>query len=444
VQVSKIPIDQLNPAVYNPRKDLKPGDPEYKKLKRSIQEFGYVEPIVWNKRTGNIVGGHQRYKVLLDLGHTEVDCVVVDLDETKEKALNLALNKIQGDWDNEKLKDLLQELDTGEFDIELTGFDVDEIEELIAQFAPEESEVEEDDFDPEENIPEIPVTQPGDLWILGRHRLLCGDATRPEDVARLMNGEIADLIVTDPPYNVDYVGKTKDALKIQNDKMDDNDFRRFLTNAFRIMDRHLKPGGAFYIWHADLEGYNFRGACQDAGWQVRQCLIWNKNTIVLGRQDYQWKHEPCLYGWKDGAAHYFIDDRTQATVIEDKGLDFKKMKKEELVALLKEIFSDKVSTTVINEDKPMRSAEHPTMKPLKLLERLIKNSSRPGELVLDIFGGSGSTMMTCEQLNRTCYMMELDPIYCDVIVQRYINLKGHDGDVYLERDGNKIAFSNVT
>jgi site-specific DNA-methyltransferase (adenine-specific) len=239
-----------------------------------------------------------------------------------------------------------------------------------------------------------------------------------------MNGEIADLIVTDPPYNVDYVGKTKDALKIQNDKMADNDFRRFLTNAFRVMDRHLKPGGAFYIWHADSEGYNFRGACQDAGWQVRQCLIWNKNTIVLGRQDYHWKHEPCLYGWKDGAAHYFIDDRTQATVIEDKGLDFKKMKKEELVALLKEIFSDKVSTTVINEDKPMRSAEHPTMKPLKLLERLIKNSSRPGELVLDTFGGSGSTMMTCEQLNRTCYIMEIDPVYCDVIVKRWENFTG--------------------
>ncbi len=443
MQISKLPIGQLNPAAHNPRKDLQPGDPEYEKLKRSIQEFGYVEPIVWNKRTGNIVGGHQRHKILLDMGMQEVDCVVVDLDEAKEKALNIALNKIQGDWDYAKLKDLLQDLDTGEFDIELTGFDVDEIEELIAQFAPEESEVEEDDFDLEENIPETPVTQPGDLWILGRHRLLCGDATRPEDVARLMNGEIADLIVTDPPYNVDYVGKTKDALKIQNDKMDDNDFRRFLTNAFRTMDRHLKPGGAFYIWHADSEGYNFRGACQDVGWQVRQCLIWNKNTIVLGRQDYHWKHEPCLYGWKDGAAHYFIDDRTQATVIEDKGMDFKKMKKAELVRLLTEIFSDKVSTTVINEDKPMRSAEHPTMKPLKLLERLIKNSSRPGELVLDTFGGSGSTMMTCEQLNRTCYMMEIDPVYCDVIVQRYINLKGHDGDVYLERDGNKIAFSNV-
>jgi DNA modification methylase len=440
--IRKIPIDQINPTAYNPRKDLQPGDPEYEKLKRSMQEFGYVEPIVWNKRNGNIVGGHQRYKVLLDMGMREVDCVVVDLDEKKEKALNLALNKIQGDWDYEKLKDLLQELDTGELDLELTGFDMGEIEDLIAQFVPEESEVEEDDFDPEENIPEIPVTQPGDLWILGRHRLLCGDATKPDDVSRLMEGKIADLIVTDPPYNVDYKGANGQTIK--NDNMGDAQFRKFLVDAFKCADNVLKPGGVFYIWHADSEGYNFRGACRDVGWEVRQCLIWNKNSFVMGRQDYHWKHEPCLYGWKDGAAHYFIDDRTQATVIEDKGLDFKKMKKEELVALLKEIFSDKVSTTVINEDKPMRSAEHPTMKPLKLLERLIKNSSRPGELVLDTFGGSGSTMMTCEQLNRTCYMMEIDPVYCDVIVQRYINLKGHDGDVYLERDGNKIAFSNVT
>jgi DNA modification methylase len=422
VQVSKIPIGQLSPAAYNPRKDLQPGDPEYEKLKRSIQEFGYVEPIVWNKRSGNIVGGHQRYKVLLDMGMSEVDCVVVDLDETKEKALNIALNKIQGDWDYIKLKDLMQELDTGEIDIELTGFDVDEIEELIAQFAPEESEVEEDDFDPEENIPEIPVTQPGDIWILGRHRLLCGDATKPDDVSRLMEGKIADLIVTDPPYNVDYKGTNGQTIK--NDNMEDAQFKKFLVDAFKCADNALKPGGVFYIWHADSEGYNFRGACRDVGWEVRQCLIWNKNSFVMGRQDYHWKHEPCLYGWKSGAAHYFIDDRTQSTVIEDKGLDFKKMKKEELVALLKEIFSDKVSTTVINEDKPMRSAEHPTMKPLKLLELLIKNSSRPGELVLDTFGGSGSTMMTCEQLNRTCYMMEIDPVYCDVIIKRWENFTG--------------------
>jgi DNA modification methylase len=429
MEIRKIPIEKLNPAAYNPRKDLQPGDPEYEKLKRSIQEFGYVEPIVWNKRTGNIVGGHQRYKVLLDMGMSEVDCVVVDLDETKEKALNLALNKIQGDWDYLKLKDILQELDTGEFDIEITGFDMGEIEDLMTQFHVPEEIVEDEVPEP----PEEPITKLGDLWILGRHRLLCGDATRPEDVARLMNGNTADLVVTDPPYNVDYGSKAESINKygyafsnrhIANDYMSEHQFTDFLASAFKNMADNLKSGGAFYIWHASTTLYEFETALRLNNLKSRQQLIWNKNSFVIGRQDYQWKHEPCLYGWKDGAAHYFIDDRTQATVIEDKGLDFKKMKKEELVALLKEIFSDKVSTTVINEDKPMRSAEHPTMKPLKLLGRLIKNSSRPGELVLDTFGGSGSTMMTCEQLNRICYMMELDPIYCDVIIKRWENLTG--------------------
>ena len=440
MQVKTVKISELRPHPKNPR--VHP-DSAIEKLERSIKEFGWTNPILVSA-DGYILAGHARLKAAEKAGISEVPVIYLPLEGAKAEAYLIADNRLQDetDWDYEKLKDLLQDLDTGEFDIELTGFDVDEIEELIAQLAPEESEVEEDDFDPEENIPEIPVTQPGEIWILGRHRLLCGDATKPDDVSRLTEGKIADLIVTDPPYNVDYKGANGQTIK--NDNMGDAQFKKFLVDAFKCADNALKPGGVFYIWHADSEGYNFRGACRDVGWEVRQCLIWNKNSFVMGRQDYHWKHEPCLYGWKDGAAHYFIDDRTQATVIEDKGLDFKKMKKEELVGLLTEIFSDKVSTTVINEDKPMRSAEHPTMKPLKLLERLIKNSSRPGELVLDTFGGSGSTMMTCEQLNRTCYMMEIDPVYCDVIVQRYINLKGHDGDVYLERDGNKIAFPNVT
>ncbi|HHU82519.1 MAG TPA: site-specific DNA-methyltransferase [Firmicutes bacterium] len=440
MEIKTVKISELRPHPKNPR--VHP-DSAIEKLERSIKEYGWTNPVLVSA-DGYVLAGHARLKAAEKAGIKEVPVIYLPLEGAKAEAYLIADNRLQDetDWDYEKLKDLLQDLDTGEFDIELTGFDVDEIEELIAQFAPEESEVEEDDFDPEENIPEIPVTQPGDIWILGRHRLLCGDATKPDDVSRLMEGKIADLIVTDPPYNVDYKGANGQTIK--NDNMEDAQFKKFLVDAFKCADNALKPGGVFYIWHADSEGYNFRGACRDVGWEVRQCLIWNKNSFVMGRQDYHWKHEPCLYGWKNGAAHYFIDDRTQSTVIEDKGLDFKKMKKEELVALLKEIFSDKVSTTVINEDKPMCSAEHPTMKPLKLLERLIKNSSRQGELVLDTFGGSGSTMMTCEQLNRTCYMMEIDPVYCDVIVQRYINLKGHDGDVYLERDGNKIAFSNVT
>jgi len=431
MEIKTVKINELKPHPKNPR--VHP-DSAIDKLVRSIKEFGWTNPILVST-DGYILAGHARLKAAEKAGIEEVPVIYLPLEGAKAEAYLIADNRLQDetDWDYEKLKDLLQDLDTGEFDIELTGFDVDEIEELIAQFAPEESEVEEDDFDPEENIPEIPVTQPGDLWILGRHRLLCGDATRPEDVARLMNGNTADLVVTDPPYNVDYGSKAESINKygyafsnrhIANDCMSEHQFTDFLASAFKNMADNLKSGGAFYIWHASTTLYEFETALRLNNLKSRQQLIWNKNSFVLGRQDYQWKHEPCLYGWKDGAAHYFIDDRTQATVIEDKGLDFKKMKKEELVALLKEIFSDKVSTTVINEDKPMRSAEHPTMKPLKLLERLIKNSSRPGELVLDTFGGSGSTMMTCEQLNRTCYMMELDPIYCDVIIKRWENFTG--------------------
>lgn len=223
---------------------------------------------------------------------------------------------------------------------------------------------------------------------------------------------------------MDYTGKTKDALKIQNDKKTNDQFRQLLVNAFQAADNGMKPGAAFYIWHASSEVYNFTGACRETGWQVKQELIWNKNTFTLGRQDYQWKHEPCLYGWKDGAAHYFVDDRTQSTVFEDKDNDIDHMKKEEMRTLLKQLLEDRISTTVIDEDKPARSAEHPTMKPIRLLARQIKNSSKPGENVLDIFGGSGSTLITCEQLGRNCYTVELDPGYCDVIIKRWEEFTG--------------------
>lgn len=231
-----------------------------------------------------------------------------------------------------------------------------------------------------------------------------------------------DLLVTDPPYNVDYEGSN--GLKIMNDKMEKDKFYTFLLDFYKNSHNVMKPGAAFYIWHGDNERLNFQRACEDAGLTVKQCLIWNKNGIVLGRQDYQWKHEPCLYGWKEGAAHYFIDDRTQSTVIEDQQPDFKTMKKAELIELLEGIYADRISTTVINEDKPLANKEHPTTKPIKLLARLIKNSSRPKDKVLDPFGGSGSTLIACEQLNRKCYMMELDPKYCDVIVKRWEEYTG--------------------
>jgi site-specific DNA-methyltransferase (adenine-specific) len=241
--------------------------------------------------------------------------------------------------------------------------------------------------------PENPISMPGDLWVLGRHRLLCGDSTSIDAVEKLMGGAVVDLLVTDPPYNVAYEGKTSDALTIENDDMSDDDFRQFLRDVYSAADSVMRPGAAFYIWHADSEGYNFRGAAHDIGWQVRQCLIWNKNTIVLGRQDYHWKHEPCLYGWKAGAAHYWGSDRKQSTVLEF--------------------------------NKPQRNGEHPTMKPVDLIEYQIHNSSRRGEMVLDLFGGSGTTMIAAENTGRSSCLMELDPRYVDVIVNRWQNLTGN-------------------
>lgn len=233
---------------------------------------------------------------------------------------------------------------------------------------------------------------------------------------------MADLLLTDPPYNVDYEGSN--GLKIANDNMSNDSFLKFLTDAFICAYENMKLGAAFYIWHADSEGFNFRKACSNAGLKVRQCLIWNKNAMVMGRQDYQWKHEPCLYGWKEGARHYFTDSRKEVTVIEDQKPNIKKMKKEEMAKLLEEIFSDKVSTTIINENKPVSNDLHPTMKPIKLMARLIKNSSQKGEIVLDLFGGSGSSMMACEQLDRSCYTMEYDPKYVDVIIDSWEQFTG--------------------
>lgn len=432
--IEKIPVTKLQPAKYNPRKDLQPGDPEFEKLRRSVEEFGYVEPIIWNKRTGVVIGGHQRLKVLQHLGYTEVDCVVLDLDEQKEKALNVALNKISGAWDVPLLTALLRDLDESGFDATLTGFDISEMSDLFD----DQSEIKEDD--PPETAPEgTPAfTQRGDRWQLGRHVLYCGDSTEIKDVAALMGGKQVDLVVTDPPYNVAYEGSN--GLKIQNDDMPEEQFLAFLIAAFTRMREVMKPGTPFYIWHAETVGGSFRQATNQALGKVRQMLIWNKNAFTMGHQDYQWKHEACIYGWTDGGNHYFVDDRTQATVIEDKHLDINKMKKEEMRELLREVFSDKVSTTVIDENKPARNADHPTMKPLKLLARLIKNSSRQGDIVLDTFGGSGSTLITCEQLGRSCYSMELDPKYADVIVKRWLKFTGAD-HAELVRNGKKQAVS---
>ena len=389
MNIQNIETSKLIPATYNPRKDLKPEDEEYQKIKRSITEFGFVNPLIINKDM-TVIGGHQRLKVLQELGYTSVECVIVDLDKQNEKALNIALNKISGDWDTEKLESLLQELQLEDFDVSLTGFGSDEVDDILSDLV----ETKEDDFDVDQAVNEIeePVTKVGDIWILGRHRLMCGDSTQKEDVMRLMNNLDADMILTDPPYNVDYEGKTQDALKIVNDKMDNNEFYNFLHIAFKNLYDFTKEGGCIYVFHADTEGLNFRNAFINAGFKLAECLICVKNTFVMGRQDYQWKHEPILYGWKEGAAHYFINDRTQSTILEF--------------------------------DKPTRNAEHPTMKPIDLLVRLIKNSSKENNIILDLFGGSGSTLIAAEQTNRISYLMELDPKYCDVIVKRWEALTG--------------------
>lgn len=402
MKIEKIKISNLKYAPYNPRKLLKKNDVEYIKLKNSIEKFGFVEPVIFNKTTGNIVGGHQRVTILKDLGEKEVECVIVELNEQDEKALNIALNKISGEWDSEKLEELLRDLKLNEYDLELTGFDLSEIDGLLG--LKEELEAEEDDFDSDAELANItePTTKRGQVWQLGNHRLMCGDSTLNEDVEKLMADSVAHLFLTDPPYNVDLGNETveqakarnrrTDGLVIQNDKMSDSSFLEFLTSAFINGKNHLQVGRSFYIWHADSEGLNFRLAVQESGLKTRQCIIWNKSSLAMGRQDYQWKHEPCLYGWKDGASHYFIDDRKQTTVIDCK--------------------------------KPNKSKEHPTMKPLELFDKLIKNSSKQGELVLDLFGGSGTTLIACEQINRICYMMELDEKYCDVIIKRWEKLTG--------------------
>lgn len=403
-------IDSITPYEKNPRKN----DEAVKYVAESIKQFGFKVPIVIDK-DGIIVAGHTRYKAAKKLKLEEVPCIVADdLTEEQVKAFRLADNKVaeKAEWD----LDLLEEELSGlmDFDMELFGFD-----DLI-QETEEEPEAEEDGYEIE--IPEEPKAKKGDVYKLGNHRLMCGDSTLPEDVDKLMNGISADMVLTDPPYNVN-ISNSK-GMTIENDNMDSSQFLDFLTDAFANVEMALKAGGAFYIWFASREHVNFEKALNNNGLVVRQELIWNKNSLVLSRQDYQWKHEPCLYGWKDGAAHYFVDDRTHTTVIEDQRPNIKQMKKEEMAKLLEQIFSDKTSTTVLNEDKPSNNDLHPTMKPLKLMGRQIANSSRQGEVVLDLFGGSGSTLMACEQLNRKCFTMEYDPHYVDVIIDRWEQFTG--------------------
>ena len=396
----------LLPADYNPRKDLKPGDLEYEKLKRSIEQFGYVEPVIWNKTTGRVVGGHQRLKVLIDMGITEIDCVVVEMDEAKEKALNIALNKISGDWDKDKLALLIADLQGEDFDVSLTGFDPAEIDDLFKDTL--QDGIKDDDFDVEEELQKPTVTQPGDIWSLGRHRLICGDSTKADTFAQLMAGVKANLVITDPPYNVNYEGS---AGKIKNDNMANDAFYQFLLDAFINTEGAMADDASIYVFHADTEGLNFRRAFADAGFYLSGCCIWKKQSLVLGRSPYQWQHEPVLYGWKKKGKHQWYIGRKESTIWEF--------------------------------DKPKKNGDHPTMKPIPLLAYPIMNSSMSNTVVLDPFGGSGSTLIACEQSDRICYTVELDEKFCDVIVKRYIEQVGSADGVTVQRDGLTYKYSEL-
>jgi len=381
----EIDIADLIPYDRNPRRN----DMAVDDVAESMEQVGYITPIVIDENR-QILAGETRCKALKKR-HVKRDKVlqVFGLTEEQKKKYRLLDNKVGeiAEWDAELLAGELEEVDFGDFDF---GFD-----DLLAELT-DSSDISDNPLSPavEDDhdivLPEEPKAKRGDIYQLGAHRLMCGDSTDPADVARLMGGTQADLLITDPPYNVNYEGGT--GMTIQNDNMEDAEFRKFLRDAFQCADSAMKPGAAFYIWHADSEGYNFRGACHDIGWQVRQCLIWNKNALVLGRQDYQWKHEPCLYGWKAGAAHTWLNDRTQTTV-----LDF---------------------------DKPSRSDIHPTMKPIGLFDYQIRNSCPAGGAVLDLFNGSGTTIMACEQNGRSAYTMELDPRYVDAAIERWESFTG--------------------
>lgn len=375
--IEKKNVAELLPADYNPRKDLKPGDKEYEKLKRSIEQFGYVEPVIWNATTSRVVGGHQRLKVLIDMGITEVECVIVEMDEDKEKALNVALNKISGEWDNDKLALLISDLQGADFDVD--------------------AELAKPTF-----------SKAGDLWLLGEHRLVCGDSTKPEAYELLMNGKKANLVVTDPPYNVNYEGS---AGKIKNDNMENDAFYQFLLDAYTRMYESMAADASIYVFHADTEGLNFRRAFADAGFYLSGCCIWKKQSLVLGRSPYQWMHEPCLFGWKKSGKHQWYTGRKE--------------------------------TTIWEFDKPKKNGDHPTMKPIPLLAYPIMNSSMTNSLVLDPFGGSGSTLIACEQTGRICYTIELDEKFCDVIVKRYIEQVGSSEKASVIRDGLTYSYEEI-
>lgn len=408
-------LNELIPHVENPRIFTEKGMQD---LKKSLKNIGMAQPINIT-RDGVILSGHARVMALKDAGEQMVDVYVPDRDLTDEeqKEILIRMNaNTAGEWDFEKLANEWESDSLIEWGLDVPAIEAEELadKEIIEDEVPEEVQT---------------IAKRGQVWKLGNHRLMCGDSTSMTDVETLMDGKKADLLMTDPPYNV--AVKNSQGMKIENDDMDEKSFLEFLTNAFKCAIESLRAGGAFYIWLADYRRAIFQEVMKSNSMLVRECLIWVKNSFTLGRQDYQWQHEPCLYGWKDGASHYFVDERNHSTVIEDKP-DLEKMTKDEIKELCKQLLTDRTPTTVIHENKPKKDSEHPTMKPNNLIAPLIRHSSKINELVLDLFGGSGTTLICCEQLDRVCYMMEYDPHYCDVIIQRWENLTGKKADLIID------------
>lgn len=404
-EMQLVSIDKLVPYVNNARTH---SAEQITKLRSSLREFGFVNPIIID-REFNIIAGHGRLMAAKEEGINEVPCVFVDyLTDAQKKAYILADNRMAMDagWDEELLKIEMEELQNLGYDLGYTGFDEKELEEL---FGINDKEVKDDDFDLTAALEKASFVERGDIWYVGKHKLMCGDATSSEDVSKLMEDKKANLILTDPPYNVAF--KSSDGLTIQNDSMKNNDFYEFLFASFKNMAEHLENGGAAYIFHADTEGLNFRKAFIDAGFHLAGCCIWVKDSLVLGRSDYQWQHEPVLYGFMQNGKHPWYSDRKQ--------------------------------TTIWNFDKPKKNSNHPTSKPLDLLAYPINNSTQANAIVIDTFGGSGSTLMACEQMNRICYTMELDEKYASVILRRYVEDTNDSENVYVIRNGEKIPYSNL-
>lgn len=404
-EMQLISVDKLVPYVNNARTH---SAEQILKLRSSLREFGFVNPIIID-REFNVIAGHGRLMAAKEEGLTEVPCVFADyLTDAQKKAYILADNRMAMDagWDEELLKIEMEELQNLGYDLEFTGFDEKELADL---FGVDDKEVKEDEFDLTAALEKASFVERGDVWFVGKHKLMCGDATSSEDVAKLMEDKKANLILTDPPYNVAF--KSSDGLTIQNDSMDNNDFYEFLYLAFKNMADHLENGGAAYVFHADTEGLNFRKAFIDAGFHLAGCCIWVKDSLVLGRSDYQWQHEPVLYGFLQNGKHPWYSDRKQ--------------------------------TTIWNFDKPKKNSNHPTSKPLDLLAYPINNSTQANAIVIDTFGGSGSTLMACEQMNRICYTMELDEKYASVILRRYVEDTNDSENVYVIRDGVKILYKDL-